>query len=147
MEGVRTARVPHCRITLHVAHSSLEVRTPPRHIASPCGAAKALFAPHRQGHVWILPSNDHLALLTVCCPPPRTAFMLCNHHVSVDPWQRPTSRIWAERLAAVCVVTASPHDAPVLCGPIAVDVVSSEVGSSESVHSLIHRLGAEDTET
>eukprot|EP00964_Phaeocystis_antarctica_P001551 scaffold819_cov84-Phaeocystis_antarctica.AAC.2 len=67
-----------------------------------------------------------------------------HHHLTVNPWERPTPRIRAQRLVRISVA-AAPDDATVLGRPVAVDVVGREVALSEGLHDLIDGLSAECT--
>ena len=71
-----------------------------------------------------------------------TTELVLHHHLSIDPWERPAPRVWAQRLVRIGVA-AAPDNAAVLGRPVTVNVIGSKVALREALHNLVDRLCAE----
>mmetsp|Transcript_86623 Transcript_86623/g.269240 ORF Transcript_86623/g.269240 Transcript_86623/m.269240 type:complete len:470 (+) Transcript_86623:732-2141(+) len=101
-------------------------------------------------HVGVRVRADHLcALLALGHSRAPGAALLCGPrglvvhiHVRVDPWQGPALRVRLERLVWT-LEPAAPSDAPMLGGPIRVDVVLAHGIHGKGLHRLADGLGTE----
>ena len=114
--------------------------------AYPIVLAVSIRTPHGEGHVRVAVTDDDVALLAVERAPVASHALVGeivqrHHHRGRDPRQRPAGGIGAHVPAVL--VLQPPHDATVLRGPVAIDVVWGEVLDAKAMDRSVDRLGAE----